>query len=194
MSTDVHEIPDIPTLETPRLWLRGLKFADAPRMQNLVNHWEIARYLAGGFPWPYPEDGAVTFLKNGVMDSQGIDNWAWGLFLKNPTTPNDEGVIGVISLRKKNPEGNRGFWLGLPYHGQGLMTEASEAVNRFAFEVVGFDKLILRNAVKNNASSRIKQKNGAILIRIEPSKSVDPTLTESEVWELTRDAWISAHR
>jgi [ribosomal protein S5]-alanine N-acetyltransferase len=30
---------------------------------------------------------------------------------------------------------NRGFWLGLPWHGQGLMTEASDSVRRSSFVV-----------------------------------------------------------
>ena len=44
-------------------------------------------------------------------------------------------MIGFISPMRK-PGHNRGFWLGLPWHGQGLMTEACDAVTDYWFDVL----------------------------------------------------------
>jgi ribosomal-protein-alanine N-acetyltransferase len=46
------------------------------------------------------------------------EQWHWTLRLK--TSP--EQIIGSISLMTGSD--NRGFWLGLPWHRQGLMAEA----------------------------------------------------------------------
>jgi [ribosomal protein S5]-alanine N-acetyltransferase len=39
-------------------------------------------------------------------------------------------IVGSISLSSQG-DTNRGFWLGLPWQGQGLMTEASEVVTDY---------------------------------------------------------------
>jgi ribosomal-protein-alanine N-acetyltransferase len=67
--------------------------------------------------------------------------------------------IGVISLRRGEWD-NRGYWLGLPWHRQGLMTEAVIAVNDYWFDVLGFPVLRAPKAVANIASRRISEKNG----------------------------------
>jgi ribosomal-protein-alanine N-acetyltransferase len=108
------------------------------------------------------------------------------LFLK--TTP--EEMIGNVDLRWGTSE-NRGFWLARRFWGQGLMTEACEAVTAYAFDVLGFERLMLCNAVANIRSRRIKEKAGATFLYVEPARFVDPVLTQHEVWELRRTAWAA---
>jgi RimJ/RimL family protein N-acetyltransferase len=71
------------------------------------------------------------------------------------------------------------------------MTEATDAVTDHAFDALGFERLILTNAVGNARSRRIKEKAGATLLRVEPARFVDPALTMHEVWELRRTAWAA---
>ena len=51
-----------PTLQTRRLTLRPLALSDAPAIQRHFNNWNIIQHLASVIPWPYPEDGAETFM------------------------------------------------------------------------------------------------------------------------------------
>ena len=73
------------------------------------------------------------------------------------------------------------------------MTEAAKPVMDYAFDVLGFEKLVLANAVGNPASRRIKEKIGAIFLRTEPAIYVNPSYTKREVWELTKECW-KAHK
>jgi RimJ/RimL family protein N-acetyltransferase len=157
--------------------------ADVPAIQKNFNDYEIIRHLAARVPWPFPADGAQSFVET-VLPIQGKDRWVWGLFLK--TGP--EEMIGNVDLRRSENE-NRGFWLARRFWGQGLMTEACDAVTDYAFSVLGFEKLTLCNAVGNTRSRRIKEKAGATFLRVEPASFVDPALTAHEVWELNRAAW-----
>jgi [ribosomal protein S5]-alanine N-acetyltransferase len=111
----------IPTITTSRLILRPLDLTDVDAVQALFPRWEIVRFLATHVPWPYPTDGALTFIRDVVLPAmrQGTE-WHWSIRPK----PTPEQLIGVISLRDK-PDDNRGFWLDSNWHGQGLMTEAS---------------------------------------------------------------------
>ena len=70
------------------------------------------------------------------------------------------------------------------------MTEAVKPVTEYAFTELGFEKLIFGNAVDNRRSARIKEKSGARLVRREAATYVDPSLTEREIYELTKDEWL----
>jgi RimJ/RimL family protein N-acetyltransferase len=62
-------------------------------------------------------------------------------------------------------------------------------INDYAFNKLGFEKLVFANAVGNLKSRRIKEKTGAKFIGIRPSKYVDPKYKEQEIWELTKKDW-----
>jgi ribosomal-protein-alanine N-acetyltransferase len=183
-----------PTLETPRLILRPIELADADAMQILFPHWEVVRYLhARRFPWPYPHDGALTFLRDSQLPSmERGEAWAWSLRLKSKP----DQLIGLISLQSVNPDGekdNRGFWLGLPWHGQGLMTEACDAVTDYWFEVLGFPVLRVPKAAINLASRRISEKQGMRIVGTRQSDFLAGTLL-SEIWEITAEEWRARRR
>ena len=83
----------------------------------------------------------------------------------------------------------RGFWLDPELHGQGLMTEAAEAVTAYAFEELRWPLLYLTNALENRASARVKEKQGAVEIAREPFAWVGGSGVR-QIWLLTREAWL----
>jgi len=101
-------------------------------------------------------------------------------------------LIGRIDLWPDDGErrDQRGFWLDPEFQGRGLMTEAAERVTAFAFEELGWPHLWLTNAQGNNASHRIKEKQGAKLVDRVPDRWVSGNSTK-EVWLLTRDDWLA---
>jgi RimJ/RimL family protein N-acetyltransferase len=174
----------VPVLETPRLLLRPLELSDAAQVQVLFPHWEIVRYLAAVVPWPYPADGAFTYFRDVALPAvERGDQWHWTLRLR--TDPSQ--LIGAINLTRGENE-NRGFWLGLPWQGRGLMTEATEVVTDYWFNTLRFPVLRAPKAVGNVASRRISEKNGMRLVRIEERNYVSGRFP-SEIWEITREEW-----
>jgi ribosomal-protein-alanine N-acetyltransferase len=174
-------------LHTGRLLLWPLRLADAPQTQRLFPHWEIVKHLNAIVPWPYPADGAITFYRDVALPAiERGDEWQWTLRLKG----SPEQHIGAISLHKGRPA-RRGFWLGLPWHGRGLMTEAVIAANDFWFDVLGFEILRVSKAVANTASRRISEKTGMRIVATEERDFVAGRLP-CEIWELTADEWHKA--
>ena len=174
----------VPPLQTSRLLLRPLELADAPQTQLLFPRWEIVRYLAKTVPWPYPPDGAHSYYRDVALPAmEREEQWHWTLRLK--TEP--ERLIGSISLIKNGPI-NRGFWLGLPWHGQGLMTEAVIAVNDYWFDTLGFETLRAPKAVANSGSRRLSEKTGMRIIATEERDYVSGRWM-SEIWEITGEEW-----
>jgi ribosomal-protein-alanine N-acetyltransferase len=174
----------VPHLQTSRLLLRPLELADAPQVQLLFPHWEIVRYLSKTVPWPYPPDGAHTYYRDTVLPAMDRgDAWYWTLRLK--TDP--DRLIGSIALQK-GEQINRGFWLGSPWHGQGAMTEACEAVTDFWFNTLKFPVLRAPKAVANTASRRISEKSSMRLVAREEHEYVSGRLP-TEIWEITAEEW-----
>ncbi len=175
-------------LETRRLILRPLELGDAARTQALFPHWEIVRYLNAVVPWPYPEDGAHAFYRDVSLPAiERGEEWSWTLRVKG--SPSEH--IGAISLTKGELD-NRGFWLGLPWQGQGFYDRAVGAVNDFWFDVLGFAVLRTPKAAANRASRRISEKTGMRLVGMGEKDFVSGRLAE-EVWEVKAEEW-RAHR
>ena len=184
---------NIPTLVTERLILRAPRLEDAAAIQQHFPHWDIVKYLSRVVPWPYPENGAEDFLKNVVMPGiEKGDSVYWVITLKNSKT---DAAIGSIDIRLKGGEhGHRGFWLALPYHRQGLMSEAIATVNDYVFDVLKMDHLIVKNAKENKGSRRVKEKTGAVFLRDEADSNYLGDYPVTEVWEITPESWKKARK
>jgi ribosomal-protein-alanine N-acetyltransferase len=175
-------------LETRRLELRPLELVDAEPAQTLFPEWEIVKYLANRVPWPYPDNGALTYYHDDALPAMArSDEWHWSLRLKN----DPDQLIGVVSLRRSE-NNNRGFWLGLPWQRQGLMSEAVDVVTDYWFDELGFPLLRVPKAVMNVASRRISEKNGMRVVAVEERDYVSGRFL-TEVWEITAEEW-RAHR
>jgi RimJ/RimL family protein N-acetyltransferase len=173
-----------PELTTKRLILKPLALADAEQIQALFPHWEIVRHLLNVVPWPYPPDGALIFIRDKALPAvERGEAWDWTLRLKSEPTQ----IVGGINVRKGEHK-NRGFWLALPWHGRGLMTEAVEAVNDFWFDTLKFSVLRVSKSIENVASRRISVKTGMRLIATAEEDYVSGRFA-SESYEITAEEW-----
>ena len=169
---------------TSRLLLCPLELADAEQIQAIFPRWEIVRYLKNVVPWPYPADGARQFCEEIALPQAARgESWHWTLRLKSEP----EQLIGVINLRISE-RNNRGFWLGLDWQGQGLMSEACLWANDYWFDKLGSSVLRVSKAVGNQASRRISEKQGMRLVGTEMKDYVCGCLL-SEKWEITTEEW-----
>ncbi len=174
----------IPNFETKRLTLSPVTLDDAPATQRLFPHWEIVRNLGHDIPWPYPEDGALQFYRDVALPAmERGEQCLWAIRLKQGPSH----LIGCIGLNMVR-DNNRGFWVGLPWQGRGIMQEACEVVTGFWFNVLNREKLRVAKAVGNIASRRITEKEGARLVAIE-DRVFRMGPTKAEIWEITKEEW-----
>src|SRR5262245_27700936 len=152
---------ETPVIQTRRLILRPMALSDAPAIQRHFNNWNIIPNLGTVVPWPYPDDGAKTFIKRELAKiSAGEEIYHWVLVLRS----GDGEAIGNNNFRPRasgGQKGNRGSGLAEPYWRKGLMTEAVTTVNDFAFLTLGLESFVVCNVESNVASRRVKQKTGA---------------------------------
>lgn len=188
--TDPITLPPTPVLQTARLILRPYTVADAPAVQRVFPQLDVVRWLHAGIPWPYPDDGAATNMADCLAQRARGEKFFWAI-----TVRGDDTLVGRIDLWPFDGQKRdmRGFWLDPALHGQGLMTEAAEAVTRYAFEALAWPFLYLTNAVSNRASGRVKEKQGAALIAVEPRDYVSGPGV-AQIWRLDREVWLARQR
>jgi ribosomal-protein-alanine N-acetyltransferase len=176
-------------LETKRLILRPLRMEDADQTQRLFPHWDIVKFLNAKIPWPYPPDGVMQYYRDIAIPAidQG-EEWHWTLRLKESPAVH----IGVIGLHRGDTD-NRGYWLGLPWQGRGLMTEAVVAVSDYWFDVLGYQVLRAPKAIANIASRRISEKTRMRIIAREERDFVSGRLL-AEIWEINAEEWKQARK
>lgn len=175
-----------PILDTERLRLRPIVIGDAPALQRHFDNWNIIQHLTTQVPWPYPADGAESFINDVVLPGYETDaSLAWAITLKEAP---DE-LIGCISFSFEDTGvGNRGFWLAEHLWGRGYMTEAVVAVQDHVLLELGVDHMVVLNSTKNPGSRRVKEKTGARFLG-HVSVTHHNGETMSDKWEVTRSDW-----
>ena len=149
---------DIPTLETPRLILRGHRREDFSAYHALVSDPSVMRYFSGP---QSREDAWARFLRGfGYWAVLGYGPWA----VEEKETGAYAGVVSLFDAeRDLDPPlagmAEAGWSLTPRVHGRGYATEATAAAlawfdTRFAMKVAAII------AVENKPSVRVAEKTG----------------------------------
>jgi RimJ/RimL family protein N-acetyltransferase len=175
---------ETPVLNSRRLVLRPLQPDDAEDIQREFPHWEIVRLMTSQIPWPYPDGAALEFINNVALPAMAAGNgWFWSI----RRLEDQRHLIGVINL-SLGDNSNRGFWLAQQWQRQGLMTEASQSVTDFWFNVLGQAVLRVPKAKDNLASRRISEQNGMRVVATQENDYIGGRML-TEIWQITRAEW-----
>jgi [ribosomal protein S5]-alanine N-acetyltransferase len=147
----------MPTLATERLTLRPLSMSDAPTLQELLQAREIAENVLD-VPHPYPDGEAERFIV--MVDELTAQNFYEVFAIERCAEP---GIIGTVWLEKEGvARVSIGYWLGKPYWGRGIMTEAVKRVVAYAFEALGCNRVYASVFPESIASARVAEKAGMV--------------------------------
>lgn len=142
--------------------------------------------MGSAIPWPYPEDGAKSFVDGVLAAESEAADYYWAITLHEAPME----LIGVISLHPQSEVSNRGFWLSPEHWRRGLMSEATEVVTDFWFETFGDRPMVVDNASANVGSRRVKERVGAEFLGTHEFKVVSG-LQPAEKWRITRSIWTT---
>ncbi len=172
---------------TARLRLRTPTLADASFIAREVNDWDIVKHMLPSIPHPYVEADAVFYLSQ-ILLPKVEKNEAFPFLIEEKETGNPMGLINY-ELKETSNCFERGFWLAKEFHGNGYMTEATNATNTYMFESVGLSEIRTRNAIENQASDNIKLKQGWQKIG-KGTAIYHIGEVEENRWLLTKEAWL----
>jgi len=133
--------------------IRPWEPADLQSLVKYANNINVAQYLTDQFPFPYTEDAGRAFIAFANQDKPirifaiELDNEAVGGIGIHPQT----------DVFRKNAE--LGYWLGEPFWGKGIMSEAIRRVLNTAFTNYDINRVFARPFGSNIGSQKILEKN-----------------------------------
>ena len=143
-------------LKTARLRLRSWATADLDALVRLADSPAVARNLRDRFPSPYTRADGEAWLElcAGELQQQ---NWAIEC---------DGEVVGGIGLAARGDvqrlSAEIGYWLGEPYWGRGIATEALLLLSEHVLATRDLVRLDAYVFAWNGASARVLEKAGYV--------------------------------
>ena len=140
-------------LETTRLILRPWEESDAEECYRYAKD-PLVGPIAG-----WPVHTSVENSRQIIRDVLAVPE-TYAIILKETGLP--IGSIGLHrnDLAKKDDEAELGYWLGVPYWGQGLVPEAAREMLRHAFEDLKLARVWCGYYDGNEKSKRVQEKLG----------------------------------
>lgn len=169
---------DIPvSVSTGRLILRCPRPGDGPRLFEMLR--DTADDLKPWMPWAQaaPQlDEAEVYCRR--MQARFILREDLVMFVFVREADGSEGkLVGSIGLHRIDWPARRfeiGYWRRTGCAGQGWMTEAVQALSRFAFDVLGAQRVEVRMDDSNAPSWRLAERTGFTLEALLRSDSLTP--------------------
>ena len=140
-------------LETRRLILRPWEEADAEECYRYAKDPRVGP--AAGWPVHRSAEDSRRIIREVLAVPE-----TYAIVLKQTGLP--VGSIGLHrnDLASKDDETELGYWLGVPYWGQGIVPEAAREVLRHAFEELGLARVWCGYYNGNEKSKRVQEKLG----------------------------------
>lgn len=143
-------------LEAPDVRLRRLTDDDKEALIALAGDEAVARTTAH-IPHPFGTEDAVQFL---TRAREGEASRAELIFaIERRTAP---GLIGCVGVGFAESHAEIGYWMGRPFWGGGLTTQAVRALVRLLFVNFAVDAVRAEVMDENPASGRVLEKAGFV--------------------------------
>jgi ribosomal-protein-alanine N-acetyltransferase len=143
--------------ETPRLYLRPFTLQDVEDVYAYAKDPQVSKYVT----WePHKtQTDAREFIQNYAFKKYAEGELdPYGIVLKEENRI--IGTVGCSWYRKKDNTMSLGYALAREYWGQGLMTEAAQALLNYVFESQEPYLIMAWCIAENKGSSRVMQKLG----------------------------------
>ncbi|WP_232630217.1 GNAT family N-acetyltransferase [Methylobacterium sp. Leaf118] len=183
---------DVFRIETRRLWLRWPTARDAESVARLAGDPAVARMTAR-IPSPMPMHAAEDFVLRARAGNASGD----GLIMALCRRASPGQAIGIVGIEPR-PEASTphlGYWLGQPYWGEGLMSEAAGAMVEAFFAYAGGRELASSAMLDNPASRRVLEKSGLVPEGEERFFSLARNaVAAAQAFRLDRAGWLAGRR
>jgi RimJ/RimL family protein N-acetyltransferase len=137
--------------------VRSWSFDDLPSLVKHANNRNVWINLRDRFPYPYSASDGRSFIRTArrmqpeTFFAIAVDGTAAG------------GIGFVLNSDVERVSAEIGYWLGEPYWGRGITTEAVKAVTLYAIEQHRLTRVFAVPFAYNTASARVLEKAGYVL-------------------------------
>lgn len=160
------------------LQLLSISLKEAPLVQKYAGNKKIADTTAS-IPNPYPDGAAEAFIRDALQKREILMAYVFAIY-------RDDEFVGVCSLFNidwKSETAEIGYWIGVPFWGNGLATGGVTLLIEEA-RLLGLKKLVGKALQRNPSSRRVMEKNG---FRLSHESVGCGRHTNDAIWEMERN-------
>ena len=151
-------------IETRRLTLRAHETDDAARISAFCNDYAIAK-MTIRMPWPYSRQEAEAFIARCQVQDRRKDA-TFVIDLEG------EGLVGTLGFfTRQDGAVEVGYWIGQPYWGRGLATEAVQGALAWAKTDWRKKLVVAGHFADNHASGQVLIKAGFLYTGVVERKT-----------------------
>ena len=142
-------------IDSERLLIRPWEPGDEPAFRAMVEDPEMMRYISSGQPWTQERVDEFFTRQRRHLSTRGI---CLGALVERATGQ----VVGLSGLQpmRVGDDVEIGWWVTKDLWGQGIGTEAGQACLRYAWDVLGLQRVVAVAFRGNGPSIRIMEKIG----------------------------------
>lgn len=148
-----------PMLKTNRLHIRPFTLDDAGTVQSLAGDKRIAQ-MTQTIPHPYPDGAAENWIAGHAAAFRQKTEIVFAIELQSSTQL--IGAVSLLHIDKNHSSAEIGYWLGVPYWGQGYATEAVLGLLKYAQDDLQLQQFFGRCFAHNIASAKVLKKAGLV--------------------------------
>lgn len=177
-----------PLLETARLRLRPFEASDAPRVRELAGAYEVALNTLT-VPHPCPEGAAEEWIASHAEMAASGKGYPTAITLRETGE-----VVGAVGLHDSGGERELelGYWVGVPYWGQGFASEASRGLIGWGFDHLPIDRVHAHHFARNPASGAVLRKAGMRFVgTVEAAVEKWGEMQDVDQYEIVREQWAA---
>lgn len=141
--------------QTEQLIIRPYKTSDAEAVQKTMNNYQIYR-TTYGLPYPCDVKYVKKWIKNVINSASANKSYEYAIINKNNGTY--MGNVGLINIDQQSRRCDISYFVDPLYHNNGIATEASSALIKYAFEQLGMVRVGGMCMEINIASARVMEK------------------------------------
>jgi len=143
-------------METDRLLMKAISLEDWEEIEAYASDYDMAKTTLN-IPHPYPKGSGKDFARHMAEQFDIGKHYTFSVFDRK------EGYfIGLMGLgvNKEFHHAELGYWIGKPFWGKGIGTEAAAAMMKYGFHELNLHRIFARAFAHNPGSYRIMEKIG----------------------------------
>jgi [ribosomal protein S5]-alanine N-acetyltransferase len=161
-----------------RSWRRG----DAPSVARYANNYKVWRNVRDRFPHPYTLMDAEEWVRYAAREKPEV---SFAIEVGGEAA----GGLGLVlgeDIHRRTAE--IGYWLGEPFWGRGIMSEAVRALTDYAFQTFDLARVYAGVFESNPASMRVLEKAGySFEARLRKAVTKEGRTMDEYIYAVARD-------
>lgn len=155
---------DLPLpIVTPRLILTAPRVGDGIALNSAIleSFPILNQFMSWSVNRPSVDD-SEDFVRKAAANwilKESAEPWL-PLFIWNKETDDFIGATGLHNINWQIPSGECGYWINQKYSGRGFILEAINALTRYAFKELKFNRFVITCDIENLKSKHIPEQLG----------------------------------